>query len=323
MQSRRLRRNRKASPASVRTYSMIKEDDMQNEVAVVEHPSHEVIGVPSMTFTREQVELVKRTVAVGATDDELALFLHTCKRTGLDPMAKQIHFVKRNSKSGPKVAFQTAIDGYRLVADRTGKYAGNDDPVFVEKDGKPVSATVTVYKLINGERIAFGATARWSEYFPGEDQGFMWRKMPYLMLGKCAEGLALRKAFPAELGGVYTDDEMQQADNDESRTTSIEPPKPKAAAKAESTKPDDDSLQEGCDGVVTFIPAAVSEKSGEKNGKPWTKYGVRSGDEWFGTFDSKFGELAKEAKSLNFSITVGYKIAGDYKNVVTMEKASL
>lgn len=204
---------------------------MGNEVegALMEHQGKEVVGVPAMTFTRDQIELVKRTVAKDATDDELALFLHTCKRTGLDPLAKQIHFVKRNTKKGPVAAFQTAIDGYRLVADRTGKYAGNDDPAFKDGDGHPESATVTVYKMVGGERCAFTATARWTEYFPGDEQGFMWRKMPYLMLGKCAEGLALRKAFPAELSGVYTDDEMQQADNDSGKSAPIAAPKPKAA----------------------------------------------------------------------------------------------
>jgi phage recombination protein Bet len=282
---------------------------MGNEVegALMEHQGKEVVGVPAMTFTRDQIELVKRTVAKEATDDELALFLHTCKRTGLDPLAKQIHFVKRNTKRGPVAAFQTAIDGYRLVADRTGKYAGNDDPAFgEEKDGHPVSATVTVYKVVNGERCPFTATARWSEYFPGEDQGFMWRKMPYLMLGKCAEGLALRKAFPAELGGVYTDEEMQQADNDGGKPAPPASPKPKAKTDG---------------GTLTFIPAEVEKKMCKDN-KP--KWGVKSSTgEWFGTRDQALGELAEEAKIENYSITMTYKIDGQYKNVVTLEKAAL
>jgi hypothetical protein len=70
---------------------------------------------------------------------------------------------------------------------------------------------VTVYKMIAGQRCPFTATARWDQYYPGDSQGFMWRKMPHLMLGKCAEGLALRKAFPAELAGAYVKEEMDQA----------------------------------------------------------------------------------------------------------------
>jgi phage recombination protein Bet len=185
---------------------------MSTEVAVIEQ-GH----VPNVSWTNEQVELIKRTIAVGATNDELQLFLHQAKRTGLDPLSRQIHFVKRKDKG----TIQTAIDGYRLIADRTGKYAGSDDYLFDEgipqylhmigKRGNPVTATVTVYKMCDGSRTAFTATAAWGEYFPGEAQGFMWKKMPYLMIGKCAEALALRKAFPAELSGIYTNEEMMQA----------------------------------------------------------------------------------------------------------------
>lgn len=154
----------------------------------------------------EQLDLIKRTVANGATNDELTLFLYQARRTGLDPLARQIHFVKR----GGKGVTQVGIDGYRLIADRTGQYAGNDDPEYGPGE-PPEWARVTVWKLVQGVRCPFTATARWTEYFPGEQQGFMWKKLPRLMIGKVAESLALRKAFPAELSGVYTDVEMDQA----------------------------------------------------------------------------------------------------------------
>jgi phage recombination protein Bet len=145
---------------------------------------------------------------VGCSDDELALFLYTCKRTGLDPLARQIYAIKRSNK----MTIQTGIDGYRLIADRTGKLAGISDYVFDSEEGKfPPKATVTVKKLLPDGQIAeFTATARWGEYNAGTST---WQKMPFLMLGKCAEALALRKAFPADLSGVYTAEEMAQADN--------------------------------------------------------------------------------------------------------------
>lgn len=162
-------------------------------------------------FDYRQVELLKRTIAKGATDDELALFLGQCRRTGLDPFAKQIYLVKRwdSKKQQEVMAIQVGIDGYRLIADRTGKYSGNDDPIF-DSEAEPKKATVTVYKNIDGARCAFTATARWEQYYPGEKQGFMWKRMPHLMLGKCAEALALRKAFPAELSGLYIAEELDQ-----------------------------------------------------------------------------------------------------------------
>jgi len=163
----------------------------------------------------EKVRLIKSTFASGATPDELKLFLYQISRTGLDPLAKQIYFQKRFNKRRQKSesTIITGIDGYRLVADRTGCYAGNDDPVFDDEE-HPRKATVTVYKIIGAMRCPFTASARWDQYYPGDEGGFMWRKMPHLMLGKCAEALALRKAFPAELSGLYIKEEMEQADAD-------------------------------------------------------------------------------------------------------------
>jgi phage recombination protein Bet len=176
-----------------------------------------------ITFTDDQVDLIKRQVAKGATNDELAMFLYQARRTGLDPLAKQIYFQKYDTKKGPQVAFITGIDGYRLTADRTGLYVGNDEPVFEGKltatfynnqFSAPAKATVTVWKLVAGERMPFTASAYWNEYYPGEPKGFQWKKMPHVMLGKCAEAAALRKAFPADLSGVYIKEEMDQADNE-------------------------------------------------------------------------------------------------------------
>lgn len=167
---------------------------------------------PTSGFTNEQVSLIKSMIARDASDDELKFFLYTAQKRGLDPLAKQLYFQKRkNNKSGKyDLTFITSIDGYRLIADRTAKYAGSDDPIF-DDETSPSKATVTVWKIVQGIRCPFTATARWDQYYPGDSQGFMWRKMPHLMLGKCAEALALRKAFPEELSGVYIKEEMEQA----------------------------------------------------------------------------------------------------------------
>ena len=158
-------------------------------------------------ITPAQVDLIKSQIAKGATDDELKLFLHVADKSGLDPLSRQIYFIKRSGK----MTIQTGIDGFRAVADRTGQYVGSSDPVFEENGEIPSKATVTVNKVVGGVVGNFTATARWEEYYPGKSQGFMWDKMPHTMLGKCAEALALRKAFPAQLSGLYTGDEMDQA----------------------------------------------------------------------------------------------------------------
>jgi phage recombination protein Bet len=159
-----------------------------------------------------KIALIKDTVAVGASDLELALFLEVCKATGLNPFQKQIYAIKRSGR----MTIQTGIDGYRLIASRTGVHAGTEDAEFeTAPDGRPVLARVTVLRFVQGTLARFTATARWSEYAQMTSSGApteMWRKMPHTMLAKCAEALALRKAFPAELSGVYTKEEMMQAD---------------------------------------------------------------------------------------------------------------
>ena len=177
---------------------------------------------PFDKLTRAQIELIKTQVAKGATDDELKMFITVCRNTKLDPFVRQVHFVKRwDSKLGREVGvIQVGIDGFRSIAEMSGKYAGSEDVVYKDEQEVelskqkiiiPGSATAAVYKLMdNGERYPFTATARWTEYYPGDKQGYMWRKMPFGQLGKCAEALALRKAFPKQLSGLYAPEEMDQ-----------------------------------------------------------------------------------------------------------------
>ena len=180
-------------------------------------------------LTRTQIELIKRTVARGASDDELRLFVQVCKGANLNPFLRQVHLVPRwDSKLGQEVrTIQVGIDGFRAVAESSGAYAGNDDPIFdgeheipytKYENKKPVDAkltvpgkaTVTVFKMLEGQRYGFTATARWEEYYPGQKMGFQWHIRPYLMLGKCSEALALRKAFPKLLSGMYAQEEMDR-----------------------------------------------------------------------------------------------------------------
>lgn len=169
-------------------------------------------------ITSEEVEVLKKSMFQGFTDPEIKFALAVANQLRLHPLLRQIHFVKR----GGKVVPQTGIDGFRLTAERTGQYAGSDEPVFAyaptdTAQKQPIKASLTVYKLVGGQRCAFQASARWDEYYPGDAQGQMWRKMPHTMLAKCAESLALRKAFPAELSSVYSDDEMAQAEKEVSQ----------------------------------------------------------------------------------------------------------
>ena len=167
-------------------------------------------------LSEEKINLLKKTICKGATDDQFTLFLHACNRCGLDPFMKQIYAVMRNSKEGVQMTIQTSIDGYRLIAERTGKYAPGREPTYVYTEKKELESATSYIKkqTTDGSWHEISASAYYDEYvqkFNDKPSNF-WAKMPHLMLAKCAEALALRKAFPAELSGVYTEDEMAQAD---------------------------------------------------------------------------------------------------------------
>lgn len=181
----------------------------------------------------ESVELLKQTLSPGTvlTDAELALFAEVCKRTRLDPFRKQIYAIKRNTKvkrwrNGVQVeewearlTFQTSIDGFRSIAVRSGAYTGTRGPFWCGADGvwkdvwlasSPPAASKVGVCRVGCEEPIWGV-ARFDAYTQG---GNMWQRMADTMIAKCAEALALRRAFPDDLGGLYTDDEMAQADRE-------------------------------------------------------------------------------------------------------------
>lgn len=182
-------------------------------------------------FNDRQVAALHQLGVDNASPADLDIFFHQCQRTGLDPFARQIYMIGRMTwnpatrQKEMKQTIQTGIDGFRLIARRAAdarkETFSMDDVLWADPNGKwhdlwiwdtpPLAAKVTV-------RVGdahFSAVAATREYMPTTKEGQptgQWRNMPAVMIAKCAEALALRKAFPMDLSGVYTGEEMQQAD---------------------------------------------------------------------------------------------------------------
>jgi phage recombination protein Bet len=180
--------------------------------------------------------------AIGIEEDvsqsELDVFLHECQRRKLDPFTRQIYLIGRWDKHKKRKVYrsQTSIDGFRLIARRAANREGIDysyeDTIWFDERGQryeiwlnpnrpPAGAKVVV--LRNGMR--FDAVARFGAYvqtFPDGNPLGQWVSMPDVMIAKCAEALALRKAFPEDLGGLYTEEEMGQADNPDRVEATVE-----------------------------------------------------------------------------------------------------
>lgn len=176
-------------------------------------------------YSAEEVGLIHRTMMPGAKSDEVALFVSTCERTGLDPFARQIIPSSRNvQKNGAWVTVWTwivTIDGLRKIAVDSDAYEGQEGPYWCGKDGvwkeiwtdnEPYAAKVIVHR--KGFKTGLAGIAKYESYVQKRGDGKpnnVWNILGDHMVAKCAEALALRKAFPNEMAGLHTQDEMAQA----------------------------------------------------------------------------------------------------------------
>jgi phage recombination protein Bet len=219
---------------------------MSTDIAVRGQTSDLAITDGQTFWTDKQIAGLRALGVENAGNGDLAVFFHQAVRTGLDPFAKQIYMIGRWSREGTKWTIQTGIDGYRLIArravDARSETLEYEDTLWCGEDGRwvdvwlseqpPAAAKVTV--LRDGRR--FSAVALWREYVQtvkdkqtGElKPNSMWERMGSGQLAKCAEALALRKAFPQDLSGIYTTEEMGQAD---SRAEAQQVPPPRTASQ--------------------------------------------------------------------------------------------
>lgn len=215
------------------------------------------------SFTEAQVAALTQIGVSRASKGDLQVFFHQAKRTGLDPFARQIYMIERAGKQ----TIQTSIDGFRIVAQRSGNYGGQTAPEWCGADGvwkdvwleknPPVAARIGVYYK-DAPNPTY-AVAKWDSY--AQLSSPIWKKMPDLMLSKCAEALALRKAFPNDLSGLYTAEEMDQASTPK-KVEAIAPAK--TAVVIETT-------QEDLDTIATYMEEVSKAKNIEELRAIWNK----------------------------------------------------
>jgi phage recombination protein Bet len=265
----------------------------------------EVVSAATVdVLTDEKIEVVKQTVAKGATDAELAMFLAVAQKYDLDPFAKEIFFIKE--KPGDPGRVQTGRDGFLAIANRHGEYQGmTSDVVFLgdtfrrTKDGVDhgidfatrkatiIGAYALVYR--SDRQIPSYGFARWAEYAPKDPPGWSpWHKYPSAMIIKVAETIALKKAFSISGVGALGISEPDDGEPDAPRPDaplqlpSYKPPRvarlhdedsPPAedasTAFEASASPDDPptSLDDRSEGEHLFTPEA--EAAADAGGEGW------------------------------------------------------
>jgi phage recombination protein Bet len=235
---------------------------MSNELVQTKN----ALSVNKIEYNKEQVALIKSQIAPKATDQELQLFLYQCQRTGLDALSRQIYAIHRWNGTQKKevMTIQTSIDGFRVVAERSGDYGGQSEPEFIEKDGKLQACKITVFRFRGDQRYpASVGVAYWDEYKQTDKEGKvigLWAKMPRVMLSKVAEALALRKAYPQDLSGLYTAEEIEQSgvvQTEDIPHTDVPPAVPQSTKPAESklAKPPVQTPQEEQDKINEWLTA--------------------------------------------------------------------
>lgn len=186
---------------------------MSNSLAISQNGSHAV----ETFIDQEKRTLLANTLLRGATDNELALFVNLCNAKRLDPFTRQIYGIKTGNGGLQMFA---SIDGLRVIAQRSGQYAGQMGPFWCGTDGQwtdvwlaqepPAAAKVGV--LRKGWPEPMWGVATMASY---GKQSPTWKQMPDMMLAKCAESVALRKAFPDDISGLYVREEFGDAETPE------------------------------------------------------------------------------------------------------------
>jgi phage recombination protein Bet len=180
--------------------------------------------IKSLGYKSEHIDMIRTKCMPASTPlEEAYAFLNRAKKAKLDPLLGQIYLTKNWSDDQNRYAYSivVGINGHRLIASRTERYApGKETEYRYDPNGKLLSSTcyVNVYHEKSGTWTEVAGVAHFDEYavyrYDKESKSLVltprWEKMGHTMLEKCAEMKALRRAFPDEMAGFYSEEEIDQ-----------------------------------------------------------------------------------------------------------------
>jgi len=217
------------------------------------------------------------------TDQEIMMFMALCKFQGLNPFLREAYLIKYSAEPATIV---TGKETFLKRAYKHPKYQGHK--TGISPDGKIAWAEV----YMEAYQVPIRCEVDYEEYVGRKKDGTvnrMWKEKPHTMLKKVALVQALREALPEEFGGMYSQEEI----NTISEPLPLDEP---LIAGSDLTNIEPSQAKTGTSGIVKGIVQEVSSKSGTKDNKKWTLYGVKINDIWLNTFDKKLANMAKEAE---------------------------
>lgn len=239
------------------------------------------VSTETRELSSDEIDTLHNTIAKDLNEYEFKIFIRQINRTGLDPFSNQIYTQKRRQKEkdgswGERMVIGTGIDGFRLIAQRTGRYAGQVGPFWCGDNGKwvdvwlpsvpPKAAKVGILRA--GFKEPLWSVAKFETYSQKKSDGaltIMWQKMPEVMIAKCAEALGLRRAFPQELSGMHTREELEIDGEIETESTS-----PETVPQIEGPK--EDEVQAYFKEAVSMLETSQTAKQLEGRRSTYREY---------------------------------------------------
>jgi len=189
--------------------------DKQNERGLVQY---KVAGED----VKLSFQIVKDFLTRGnglVTDQDLVQFISICKYNQLNPFLNEAYLVKFGNSPAQMIVSKEAL---MKRADACENYDGIQAGIIIQRGDDLIELEGNFYtdgdKLVGGwakvyrsdRKFPIVSRVRLEEY---DKKQSSWKEMQSTMISKVAKVQALREAFPAQLGAMYTQEEAKIPDS--------------------------------------------------------------------------------------------------------------